>query len=254
MITTSEKNFITRTISLAFKYFVNITLNIRHIPYQKQASVYTVGEFHYYGNSTMYCAAGWESQTEWLQLSDQQPEQTTAGLIRFRRGHVVGFSNIKTPQSHKTAMVVLPEKGQAERCSSFPRCTTQGCQNMPTRITVWEITHKKESTSENKLDISIILLLASCQQPYWRARSDIYVQLVYQLTTAKLILSDSGHIYVSTGYTPNVKGSNYFSTTLGKICHDFCTKRLPSQANNNLACFWSVWKLFQTAKNYNHSS
>lgn len=96
MITTSEKNFITRAISLAFKYFVNITLNIRHIPYQKQASVYTVGEFHYYWNSTMYCAAGWESQTEWLQLSDQQPEQTTVGLIWFRWGHVVGFQTLKS--------------------------------------------------------------------------------------------------------------------------------------------------------------
>lgn len=144
--------------------------------------------------------------------------------------------------------MVLPEKGQAERSSSFPRSKSQGCQNTSTRITLWEIRHKKESTSEHKLDMSIILPLASWQEPYWRAMSDVYMQLVYELATAKVMLSNSDHIYVSTGHTLNVKGRNYFSSTLGKICHNFCTKRLPTQWNNNLACFWSVWKLFQTAK------
>lgn len=109
MITTSEKNFITRAISLAFKYFVNVTLNIRHIPYQKQASVYSVGEFHYYWNSTMYCTAGWEFQTKLLQLSDEQPELTTAGLIWFSRGHVVAFHSNPT-EPWKTNGGVAPER------------------------------------------------------------------------------------------------------------------------------------------------
>jgi len=145
-------------------------------------------------------------------------------------------------------MVVLPGKGQAERRSGFPRSTNQGCLNMPRRIALWEIRHKKESKLENKLDTSIILPLPSHQQPYWRAMSDIDVQLVYQLTTAKVILSSSGHIYVSTGYTLKVKASNYFSTSFGKICHDFCSKRSSTQGNNNLACCYSVRKLFQTAE------
>lgn len=70
-------------------------------------------------------------------------------------------------------MVLLPEKGQTERYSSFPRSTNQGCQNMPTRITLWEIRHEKENKSE-KLDTSSILLLALRQRPYRRAVSDIH--------------------------------------------------------------------------------
>lgn len=119
-------------------------------------------------------------------------------------------------------MVVLSEKGQAESLLSKkhkPRLPKYAYKN----YTVGEVRHKKESKSENKLGISIILLLAAHQQPYWRAMSDIYVQLVYQLTTAKAILPNSDHIYVSTGYTSNVKGSSYFSTTLGKICYAFHT-------------------------------
>lgn len=125
MITTSEKNFITRAISLAFKYFVNITLNIRHILYQKQASVYTVGEFHYYRNSAMYCAAGWESQTEWLQLSDQQPEQTTAGLIRFRRGHVVGFQTLKPHRVIKQQWCCCLKKDRQKDTAAFQEAQTK---------------------------------------------------------------------------------------------------------------------------------
>lgn len=123
MITTSEKNFITRAISLAFKYFVNITLNIRHTPYQKQASAYTAGEFHYYWNSTVYCTAGWESQTEWLQLSDQQPEQTTAGLIWFRRGHVVAFQTLKPHRVIKHQWWCCPSKDKQKDAAAFPAQT-----------------------------------------------------------------------------------------------------------------------------------
>lgn len=43
MITTSENNFFTSAISLAFKYFVNITANIRHSPSKTSISIYFRG-------------------------------------------------------------------------------------------------------------------------------------------------------------------------------------------------------------------
>lgn len=173
----------------------------------------------------MYCTAGWESQAEWLQLSDQQPELTTAGLIWFRRGHVVAFQTLKPHRVIKDQWWCCPRKGQAERCSSFPS-TNQGCQNIPTRNTQWEIRHQKGSKSENKVDFSIYLLLASGQKSCWRAMSDMHVQLVYHLSMAKVILWNTDHVYESAGSTPNVKGRNYYSASPGKICHHFLYQRI----------------------------
>lgn len=64
------------------------------------------------------------------------------------------------------------------------------------------------------------LPLASGQKSYWRAMSGISLQLVYHLTVAKVILSNTDHIPVPAGWTINVKGSNYHNAVIGKICHN----------------------------------
>lgn len=69
------------------------------------------------------------------------------------------------------------------------------------------------------------LPLASGQKSCWRAMSDISLQLVYHLTMAKVILSNTAHPHVSAGWTPNVKGSNYYSAIIGKICHNLYYQR-----------------------------
>lgn len=208
MITTSEKNFITTAISLAFKYFVNVTLNIRHIHYQNQASVYSVGQFHYY-----YRTAGCESQTKWFQLSDQQPELTTAGLIWFRQGRVVAFQTLKHHQWWERACKKMQQVSKHK-----PRLPKYYFK----KYTVGNKTLKGKL--ENKVDFGINLPLASGQKSYCRAMSDL--QLVCHLTMAKVIFSKTDHVYVSAGYIPNVKGSNCYSTLIWKICHTFLHQRI----------------------------
>lgn len=56
--------------------------------------------------------------------------------------------------------------------------------------------------------------------------SDVHVQLVYHLAMTKVILSNTDHVYVSANYTLNVKGSDYYGTILGKICHNFLYQRI----------------------------